>query len=79
MPDETLQVIRYSIEPQIPVADKAKPWVWMDRLRIHYTGTATSSLLTDAPSGWPCSVLMSLYKTGRPMYGVTSAFVAMMP
>ena len=52
MPDEALQVIRYSIEPQIPVADKAKPWVWMDRLRIHYTGTATSSLLTDRFTFW---------------------------
>ena len=34
MPDETLSVIRYTIEPQIPAADKAKPWVWMQHLLI---------------------------------------------
>ena len=30
MPDEALQVIRYTIEPQITAADKKKPWVWME-------------------------------------------------
>ena len=27
MPDEALQVIRYTIEPQINAVDKQKPWV----------------------------------------------------
>lgn len=32
MPNEALHVIRYIIEPQIPVDDKKKPWIWMDKL-----------------------------------------------
>ena len=32
MADEALQVIRYTIEPQIADADQKKPWIWMDRL-----------------------------------------------
>ena len=39
MPDEALQVIRYTIEYQITEKDKKKPWVLMDKLRLHYTGT----------------------------------------
>ena len=52
MPDEALQVIRYTIEPQIPDADKKKPWVWMDKLRVHYAGSAATSLLTDRFKYW---------------------------
>jgi len=37
MPDEALQVVRYTIELQIDNADKKKPWVWMEKLRTHYT------------------------------------------
>ena len=52
MPDEALQVIRYTIEPQIPIADKNKPWVWMEKLRQHYTDTVGSSLLTERYTYW---------------------------
>ena len=52
MPDEALQVIRYSIEPEIAAPDKKKPWVWLDRLRAHYAGTAASSLLSDRFTFW---------------------------
>ena len=38
MPDEALQVIRYTTEPQISAEDRNKPWVWMEKLREHYTG-----------------------------------------
>ena len=31
LPDEALSVLRYTIEPQIPMADKNKPWVWMEK------------------------------------------------
>lgn len=47
MPDEALQVIRYTIEPQIAIDDRAKPWIWMEKLRLHYTGSTSSSFLTD--------------------------------
>ena len=47
LPDEALSVLRYTIEPQIPNDDKKKPWVWMEKLHVHYTGSAGSSLLTD--------------------------------
>jgi len=39
MRNEALQVIRYTIEPQIANDDKAKPWIWMAKLRLHYTGS----------------------------------------
>lgn len=52
MPDEALQVIRYTIEPQIPTDDRKKPWIWMDKLRIHYTGSVGSSLLADRFKFW---------------------------
>lgn len=52
MPDEALQVIRYTIEPQINAGDKQKPWVWMEKLRIHYTGSIGSSLMTDRFKFW---------------------------
>ena len=55
MPDEALQVIRYTIIPQIQEADIAKPWVWMEKLRTHYTGTAGSSLMTDRFKFWSLS------------------------
>lgn len=29
MPDEVLQVIRYTIIPSITIADINKPWIWM--------------------------------------------------
>ena len=47
MPDEALQVIRYTIEPQITADDRAKPWIWMEKLRLHYTGSTGSSFLAD--------------------------------
>ena len=52
MPDEALQVIRYTIDRQIPVEDKQKPWIWMDRLHAHYTGATCSSLLADRFQFW---------------------------
>ena len=47
MPDEVLQVIRYTIELQIAIDDRGKPWIWMEKLRLHYTGSTGSSLLAD--------------------------------
>lgn len=47
MPDEALQVIRYTIEPQIAIDDRAKQWIWMEKLHLHYTGSTSSSFLTD--------------------------------
>ena len=52
MPDEALQVIRYTIEPQIPEGDKKKPWVWMQKLRTHYTGSIGSTLMKDRFKFW---------------------------
>lgn len=52
MPDEALQVIRYTIEPQIAADDQKKPWIWMDKLRLHYTGSIGSSLLADRFKFW---------------------------
>jgi len=52
MPDEAPQVIRYTIDPQISTTDKNKPWVWMEKLRQHYTDTVGSSLLTDRFKYW---------------------------
>ena len=46
LPDETLSLLRYTITPQIADTDKNKPWIWMEKLRIHYTG-ASSTKLTD--------------------------------
>ena len=40
LPDETLSVLRYTIDPQIAPDDKKKPWIWMDILRAHYTDTS---------------------------------------
>ena len=52
MPDEALQVIRYTIEPQIANDDRAKPWIWMEKLRLHYTGSTGSSFLADRFKFW---------------------------
>ena len=55
LPDEALSVHRYTIDPQIATNDKKKPWVWMEKLRTHYTGTLGSSLLTDHFKFWTSS------------------------
>lgn len=55
LPDEALSVLRYTIEPQIPTIDKNKPWVWMEKLRAHYTGSTGTSLLTDRFKFWMSS------------------------
>ena len=52
MPDEALQVIRYTIEPQIAIDDRVKPWIWMEKLRLHYTGSTGSSFLADRFKFW---------------------------
>ena len=52
MPDEALQVIRYTIKPQILADDRQKPWIWMDQLRLHYTGSVGSLLLADRFKFW---------------------------
>ena len=52
MPDEALQVIRYTIEPQIAIDNRAKPWIWMEKLRLHYTGSTGSSFLADRFKFW---------------------------
>ena len=55
MPDEALQVIRYTIEPQIVLDDRAKPCLWMEQLRLHYTGSTGSSFLADRFKFWGLS------------------------
>ena len=55
LPDEALSVLRYTIEPQIIPEDKKKPWIWMEKLRSHYTGTSGSSLLSDRFEFWTSS------------------------
>ena len=52
MPEEALQVIRYTMEPQIAADDWKKPWIWMDKLGLHYTGSIGSSLLADRFKFW---------------------------
>ena len=52
LPDEALQVIRYTIEPQITADDKNKPWIWMTKLREHYTGSSGNSLMADRFQFW---------------------------
>ena len=47
MPDDALQVIRYTIEPQIDDGDKKKPWILLEKLKLHYTGSIGNSLRTD--------------------------------
>ena len=47
LPDDTLSLMRYSIEPDILPTDKKKPWIWLAKLRLHYTGAAGSTKLTD--------------------------------
>ena len=55
LPDEALSVLRYTIEPEIPTVDKNKPWVWIEKLCAHYTGSTGSSLLTDHLKFWMSS------------------------
>lgn len=52
LPDEALSILRYTIDPQITDEEKNKPWIWMEKLRAHYTGTTGSSLLTDRFKFW---------------------------
>ena len=52
MLDEALQVVRYSIETQIPADDRKKPWLWMDKPGLYYTGSIRSSLLADRFTFW---------------------------
>ena len=61
LPDEALQLVCYTIEPQISVADKNKPWVWMEKLRTHYTGSTGSSLMADRFKFW--SIYQSPHET----------------
>ena len=55
LPDEALSVLKFTIEPQIIPEDKKKPWMWMKKLRSHYTGTSGSSLLSDTFKLWTSS------------------------
>lgn len=55
MPEEALQVIRYTIEPSIQEGDKKKPWIWMERLRTHYSGTTGSTPMIDRFKFWHAS------------------------
>ena len=52
LPDEALQVVRYTIEPQITADDKKKPWIWMTKLREHYTSSSGNSLMADRFQFW---------------------------
>ena len=65
MPDEALQVIRYMIDPQIRIADKKKPWIWMSKLREHFTGSMGSSQMTDRFKFWHSSQCLNLFKIGK--------------
>ena len=48
MPDEALQVIKYTIEPQIAAEDKKKLWIRNEEIiRLHYTETMGSSLMVQ--------------------------------
>ena len=55
MPDEALQVIRYTIDPQIRIADKKKLWIWMSKQREHFTGSIGNSQMTDRFKFWHSS------------------------
>ena len=47
LPDETLSLMRYTITPLFTSDEnKKKPWLWVQYLRSHYTGSC-SSKLTD--------------------------------
>ena len=59
MPDEALQVIRDTIEPQIPDVAKQKPWVWMGRLGPH------PFWLTGPNSGSQIKAHLNRSKIGR--------------
>ena len=66
MPDEALQVIRYTIQPQIAIDDRAKPWIWMEKLRLHYTGSTDSLFLADRLKFWALNqTLPNRYKHGK--------------
>ena len=52
IPDEALQVIRDTIEPQIADADKKKPWIWIKHMRLHYSGSTATSLMADHFKFW---------------------------
>lgn len=46
LPDDTLALLRYTIVPQMSPANQKKPWIWLQRLKEHYTDSS-SSQLTD--------------------------------
>lgn len=50
LPDETLKIIEYSIEPGMTDAQKKDPWEYMDRLAAHYMGVNT--LMSDRYTYW---------------------------
>ena len=52
LPDVALEVLRYTLEPQIANDDKKKPWVWMDMIRQHYINSTGSSRMTDRFKFW---------------------------
>lgn len=52
LPDKALQVIRYTTEPQIAARDKNEPWIWVEKLHLHYTGSMGSSLMADQIKFW---------------------------
>jgi len=52
MLDEDLQVIRYATELGKQLMIGKKPWIWIDKLRLHYTGSIGSSLLADRFKSW---------------------------
>ena len=59
MPDEALTVIQYTIEPQIDAGDRNKPWIWMKKLRQHYTGTEATSIMRNRFEFWALSQAQS--------------------
>jgi len=52
MPDKALQVIRDTFEPQIAADERTKPWIWNDKLRLHYTRSIGSSLMANRFKFW---------------------------
>ena len=52
LPDASLQVIRYTIEPQMTEADRKKPYKLIARLRDHYQGGDYGSVMVDRYRFW---------------------------
>ncbi len=41
LPNEVLKIVQYSVEPQLSIAEKTQPWIWMSKLSLHFEGEDT--------------------------------------